>query len=56
MDKKVLVGLVMSIVEEVAKKHELEEAEARTLVGIALKRNREAVIAAVAVPVLSIEN
>ena len=54
MDKKVIVGIVMGIVAEVATKHGLEESEARTLVGLALKRNRDALVNAVALPTLPV--
>ena len=55
MDKKVLYGLLDSIVEEVAKNEGLEEQEARTFVGVALRRNREAFISTVVVPTLVVQ-
>ena len=54
MDKKQLTAVVDGIVEEVAKANGLEEAEARTLVGIALKKNRVAFVQAVVVPTLGL--
>lgn len=54
MDKKQVVTLVEGIVADVAKQHGLEEGEARTLVGIALRKNREAFIKAVTVPTLGL--
>lgn len=41
MDKKVLTGIIGGIVEEIAKENELEEGEARALVGIFLRRNKD---------------
>ncbi len=41
MDKKVLVGIVNAIVTEIATENSLEEGEARALVGIWLRKNRE---------------
>jgi len=41
MDKKVLNGIISGIVEEIAKENELEEGEARALVGIFLRRNKD---------------
>lgn len=54
MDKKQLTAVIDGIVDEVAKANNLEEAEARTLVGIALKKNREAFVKAVVVPTLGL--
>lgn len=54
MDKKELVAITEGIVKEIAAKHSLSEGEARTLVGIALRRNREAFISAVVVPQLGL--
>ena len=54
MDKKVLIALVEEIVAAVAAKHGLEEVEARTLVGIALKKNRTAFENSVALPTLTL--
>lgn len=50
MDKKMLVSLVEEIVASVAAKNALEEVEARTLVGIALKKNKEAFVNSVVIP------
>ena len=47
MDKKQLYAVIDSIVEEVKTTQNLEESEARTFVGVALRRNREAFIKAV---------
>lgn len=52
MDKKVLTGLVNDIVEAVRAKNGLEEGEARTLVGICLRKNKDAIVAAVINPLL----
>lgn len=52
MDKKVLTGLVNDIVDAVKAKNGLEEGEARTLVGIALRKNKDAIVAAIANPML----
>lgn len=54
MDKKQLEAVVASIVADVAAQHSLEESEARTLVGIALKKNRAAFISAVTTPTLGL--
>ncbi len=54
MDKKTLDLIVADIINTVATQNGLEEAEARTLVGIALKKNKTAFIAAVVVPTLGI--
>jgi len=54
MDKKVINGLVQSMVEEVAVKYGIEEGEARTFVGVALRLNREAFLSCVQVPTLAL--
>ena len=54
MDKKQLTAIVDEIIADVAKANGLEEAEARTLVGIALKKNRTAFVTAVVVPTLGL--
>lgn len=54
MNQKQLDEVLAGIVSEVAKANGLEEAEARTLVGIALKKNKAAFIQAVVVPTLGI--
>lgn len=54
MDKKQLAAIVESIVLDVANSNGLEEAEARTLVGIALRKNKEAFVKAVVVPSLGL--
>lgn len=54
MDKKQLAAIVDTIVLDVAKTNSLEEGEARTLVGIALRRNKEAFVQAVVVPTLGL--
>ncbi len=43
MDKKVLVGIVAGIVAEIATENQLEESESRALVGIWLRKNRDAI-------------
>ena len=54
MDKKQLYAVIDAIVEEVKTTQNLEESEARTFVGVALRRNREAFIKAVVIPTLAI--
>lgn len=54
MDKKQLTAVIDGIVDDVAKANSLEESEARTLVGIALKKNRDAFVKAVVVPTLGL--
>ncbi len=54
MDKKQLTAIVDDIINAVAAQNGLEEAEARTLVGIALKKNKAAFIQAVVVPSLGL--
>ncbi len=55
MDKKQLYALIDGIVEQLAKDNQLEEAEARVFVGVALRRNREAFLSTVAIPTLVLE-
>lgn len=50
MDKKALYKLADEIVTNVATKHGIEESEARALVGLLLKTNRDAIVSAVALP------
>ena len=50
MDKKVLTGIIAGIVDEVKVENELEESEARALVGIWLRKNRAVVKAAALAP------
>ncbi len=54
MDKKQLTAIIDGIVTDVAAAQGLEEGEARTLVGIALKKNKAAFISAVVVPTLGL--
>ena len=54
MDKKQLHALIDGIVDQVAKDNSLEEAEARVFVGVALRLNRDAFLATVHVPTLSV--
>lgn len=54
MDKKQLAAIIDSIVADVATGNGLEEGEARTLVGIALKKNKAAFVQAVVVPTLGL--
>jgi hypothetical protein len=54
MDKKQLTAIVDAIVAEVATTNGLEEGEARTLVGIALRKNKESFVKAVVVPTLGL--
>lgn len=54
MNQKQLDAVLEEIVTAVATGNGLEESEARTLVGIALKKNKAAFIAAVVVPTLGI--
>jgi len=50
MDKKVLTGIIGGIVDEIKTENELEESEARALVGIWLRKNRAVVKAAALAP------
>lgn len=54
MDKKQLAAIVDGIVAAVAAQSGLEEGEARTLVGIALRKNKEAICSAVLIPTLGL--
>lgn len=54
MDKKQLTAIVDSIVADVAAQNGLEEAEARTLVGIMLRKSKDAVVKAVTSPTLGL--
>lgn len=54
MDKKQLTAIVDGIVADVASKNGLEEMEARTLVGIMLRKSKEALVAAVVSPTLGV--
>jgi hypothetical protein len=54
MDKKQLVALLEEIVEQVRTDNELEEAEARTFVGVALRRGKAAFLQTVVVPQLAV--
>lgn len=54
MDKKQLHALIDGIVDQVAKDNGLEESEARVFVGVALRLNREAFLATVNIPRLSL--
>ncbi|MDB4490235.1 hypothetical protein N9045_01825 [bacterium] len=54
MDKKELAALLADIVTKVAENNELSEAEARTFVGVALRRNKEDFVASVSVPTLTV--
>jgi len=45
MDKKELAARLAEIVAKVAENNELSEAEARTFVGVALRRNKEEFVA-----------
>lgn len=56
MDKKVLYGLMDEIVAQVAADNELEEQEARTFVGVALRRGKDAFLQTVVVPRLTVES
>jgi hypothetical protein len=54
LDKKQLTGIVDGLVAKVASANGLEEAEARTLVGIALRKNAEVLVQAIVNPTLSL--
>ncbi len=54
MNQKQLDAVLADIVTAVATQNGLDEGEARTLVGIALKKNKEAFIKAVVVPTLGL--
>jgi hypothetical protein len=54
MDKKKLAALTNSIVAEIAAKEGIEETEARTLLGIALRKSKDAVVKAAVAPQLTL--
>tara|TARA_R110000751_G_scaffold71196_6_gene143992 strand:- start:77 stop:301 length:225 start_codon:yes stop_codon:yes gene_type:complete len=54
MDKKELFSLLNEIVNKVAADNELNEAEARTFVGVALRRGKEAFLKTVSIPQLAV--
>ena len=54
MDKKQLVALLEEIVTTVAEDNGLNEAEARTFVGVALRANKDAFIETIRIPRLTI--
>ncbi|MHA2083002.1 MAG: hypothetical protein ACXABD_04550 [Candidatus Thorarchaeota archaeon] len=54
MDKKVLYGLLDEIVSNVAENNTLNEVEARTFVGVALRRGKDAFLKTVVVPQLTV--
>lgn len=54
MDKKILTGIVESIVKGVIDRSGLTEGEARAMVGIALRKNTDAIVQAIAAPVLTL--
>lgn len=54
MDKKQLVALLETIVATVAERDGLEEAEARTFVGVALRTNKDAFIETIRIPKLTV--
>lgn len=54
MDKKVLVGIVEGMVAQVVAKHNIEESEARTLVGGLLRRLTDQIVAKIEPPTLTL--
>lgn len=54
MDKKMMTALINGIIDEVAVRNGLSEDEARTLVGMCLRRNKECLIQAVCIPGLAV--
>ena len=54
MDKKQLIALLEGIVTTVAEDNQLEEAEARVFVGVALRANRDAFLSTVVIPRLAV--
>lgn len=54
MDKKVLVGIVENMVAQVVAKHNIEESEARTLVGGLLRRLTDQIVAKIEPPTLTL--
>jgi len=52
MDKKVLTKIVMDACAEIASENELEDSEARALVGIFLRRNKDKLKAGALAPFL----
>jgi len=54
MDKKQLVALLEEIVATVASRDGLNETEARTFVGVALRANKDAFIETIRIPKLTV--
>lgn len=54
MDRKTLNAIIDSLIVDVALEQGLEKEEAQTMLGIALKKNREAIVKAVVVPTLGL--
>ncbi len=54
MDKKQLQAIVDGVVKEVATANKLEEMEARTLVGIMIRRNKEVFVRVAVSPTLRV--
>lgn len=54
MNQKQLDAIVAGIVAGVAQSSGIEEGEARTLVGIALRKNRDAIMQAILIPTLGL--
>lgn len=54
MDKKDIYGLLDEIIANVASNNQLNEVEARTFVGVALRRGKEAFLKTVIVPQLTV--
>ncbi len=54
MNQKQLDAIVLDLVKGVALQSGIEEGEARTLVGIALKKNRAALLDAILIPTLGL--
>jgi hypothetical protein len=56
MDRKTLDAIVTAIIDQVVAAHpELSKGEATTFVGVALRSNKDAFVASVAVPKLAVQ-
>lgn len=54
MDKKIFNGITENLVNAVKDKANLTETEARALVGIALRRSQDALVASIVAPTASL--
>jgi hypothetical protein len=56
MDKKDLNAIVVNLVEQVQREHNVPEGMARALVGFALMKNAEAIVASVKSPTIIVRD